>query len=161
MPTQDQLRRRTADFEREYPESLSDRLQWWVRVLDIDRIRLFQVLGLSGLQAARTPLTDMPRVVDAQEDRAEIVDDMLGYLLASYDYDLPASAQPCTNPWSPRPRKRAVPVSPFRFPTLPPQVRRGLLLNQIVLGGPSGPLALLAYLSEPTTSNGRRGKRTR
>ena len=31
MPTQEQLDRMVAEFEREYPESLSDRLKWWVR----------------------------------------------------------------------------------------------------------------------------------
>ena len=51
---------------------------------------LFRLLGLSGSEATRTPLTALPRVVEAQVDQAEIVDDMLGQLLASFDYDLPA-----------------------------------------------------------------------
>jgi hypothetical protein len=165
MPTQEQLRQRTADIEREYPESLSDRIQWWARVLDIDRIRLFRLLGLSGSEAARTPLTALPRLVDVQVDRAEIVDDMLGQLLASFDYDLPALRTALHQPVNTaaeenRPGKRR-PGEDVPLPYTPsPQVRRGILLNQIVAGGPFALRALQAYLSEPTTGNGRRGKRT-
>ena len=141
MPTQEQLDQRTAEIEREYPESLPDRFQWWARVLDIDRVRLFRLLGLSGSEATRTPLTALPRVVEAQVDRAEMVDDMLGQLLASFDYDLPALRAALHEPLGTpseekRPGKRRsgedVPL-PY---TPSPQVRRGMLLNQIVAGGP-------------------------
>jgi hypothetical protein len=165
MPTQEQLRQRTEDIEREYPESLPDRLQWWVRVLDIDRIRLLRLLGLSGSEATRTPLTDLPRVVEAQVDRAEIVDDMLGQLLASFDYDLPALRtalhQPVDTPSEEKHpgQRRAGEDVPLPY-TPSPQVRRGILLNLIVAGGPFALRALQAYLSEPTTGNGRRRKRT-
>jgi hypothetical protein len=166
MPTQEQLRRRTEDIEREYPESLSDRLQWWVHVLGIDRIRLFRLLGLSGSEATRTPLTALPRVVDAQVDRAEMVDDMLGQLLASFDYDLPAFRTALHQPVDtaseekhPGQRRTGEEV-PLPY-TPGPQVRRGILLNQIVAGGPFASRALLAYLSEPTTTgNGHRRKRS-
>ena len=80
MPTQEQLRQRTADLERDSPEALADRIPWWARVLGIDRIRLLRLLGLSGSEALRTPLTALPRVVDAHEDRAEIVDELLSHL---------------------------------------------------------------------------------
>jgi hypothetical protein len=40
MPTQEQLDRNVAEFERQYPESLAERLAWWVRVLGVDRILL-------------------------------------------------------------------------------------------------------------------------
>jgi hypothetical protein len=165
MPTQEQLRQRTADIERKYPESLSDRIQWWARVLDIDRVRLFRLLGLSGSEAARTPLTALPRVVEAQVDQAEIVDDMLGQLLASFDYDLPALHTVLHEPVETaskekRPGERR-PGEDVPLPYTPsPQVRRGILLNQIVAGGPFALRALQAYLSEPTTGNGRRGKQT-
>ena len=166
MPTQEQLRRRTEDFERESPESLSDRLRWWTQILGIDRIRLFRLLGLSGSEAARTPLAALPRVVDAQEHRAEIVDDMLGQLLASFDYDLEAFRDALHQPASPdseegRPGKRR-PRADLPLPYTPgPQARRGILLNLIVAGGPFALRALQAYLSEPTTTgDGRRGKRT-
>ena len=108
MPTQEQLRQRTEEIEREYPESLSDRLKWWVHVLGIDGIRLFRLLGLSGSEAARTPMTALPRVVDAQEDRAEMVDEMLGQLLASFDYDLLAlrnALHPLAEPAPEKPRR--------------------------------------------------------
>ena len=167
MPTQEQLRRWTEEFEREYPESLPDRLKWWADVLGIDRIRLFRLLGLSGSEAARTPLTALPRVADEQVDRAEVLDDMLGQLLASFDYDLQALIAALHEPVGPtsqekgkgRAERRPDDVVPLPY-TPGPQVRRGLLLNQIVAGGPFALRALQAYLSEPTTGNGRGGKRT-
>jgi hypothetical protein len=165
MPTEEQLRQRTADIEREYPESLSDRIQWWAHVLGIDRIRLFRLLGLSGSEAARTPLTALPRIVDAQVDRAEIVDDMLGQLLASFDYDLQAFRSALHQPvelaaeGKRRGKRQPSVVAPLPY-TPGPQVRRGILLNQIVAGGPFASRALLAYLSESTNGDGRRGKRT-
>ncbi len=141
MPTQEQLRQHVAEFERQYPESLSDRLVWWARVLGIDRIRLFRLLGLSGSEAARTPLAALPQVVDSHEDRAEVVDDMLGQLLASFDYDLQALCSALHRPVEPatreKPRIRRPPGVVFPLPYTPgPQARRGILLNEIVAGGP-------------------------
>ena len=154
MPTQEQLRQRTADIERNYPESLSDRIPWWARVLDIDRVRGFlRLLGLSGSEAARTPLTALPRVVEAQVDQAEIVDDMLGQLLASFGLR-PASLAHCTTRARGHlpPRKstgQAPSGEDVPLPYMPsPQVRRGILLNQIVAGGPFALQTLQAYLSE-------------
>ena len=50
MATRDQVLQMAAEFERDYPESLSDRLEWWAHVLGIDRVRLFRLLGLSVLR---------------------------------------------------------------------------------------------------------------
>ena len=164
MPTQEQLRQRTADIEREYPESLSDRIQWWARVLDIDRVRLFRLLGLSGSEAARTPLTALPRVVEAQVDQAEIVDDMLGQLLASFDYDLPALRTVLHEPVDTASEENrpgnAVPVRTFHFPTRPVRRCGGVSSSTRSSRVGRSPCALQAYLSEPTTGNGRRGKQT-
>jgi hypothetical protein len=165
MPTQEELRQRTADLERDSPESLADRIPWWAHVLGLDRIRLFRLLGLSGSEAVRTPLTALPRVVDAHEERAEMVDDMLGHLLASFDYDLQALRAALHQPAGPATEEKGQgqrrPGAAVPLPYTPgPQARRGILLNQIVAGGPLAPRALLTYLSEPTTGDGRRGKRT-
>jgi hypothetical protein len=163
MPTQEQLRQRTAELERDSPEALADRIPWWARVLGLDRIRLLRLLGLSGAQAARTPLTALPRVVDAHEDRAEMVADMLGQLLASFDYDLQALRTALHQPGGPATEEKGQgrPGGAVPLPYTPgPRARRGFLLNQIVAGGPLAPRALMTYLSEPTTGDGRRGKRT-
>ena len=165
MPTQEQLRQRTADLERDSPEALVDRIPWWAHVLGLDRIRLLRLLGLSGAEAARTPLTALPRVVGAHEERAEMVDDMLGHLLASYDYDLQALRAALHQPEGPateeqgQGQRRTDAAVPLPY-TPGPQARRGILLNMIFAGGPLAPRALLTYLSEPTTGNRRRGKRT-
>ena len=165
MPTQEQLRQRTAELERDSPEALADRIPWWARVLGLDRIRLLRLLGLSGAEAARTPMTALPRVVDAHEDRAEMVDAMLGLLLASYDYDLQALRAALHPPAGPATEETGQgqrrPGAAVPLPYTPgPQARRGILLNQIFAGGPFALRALQAYLSEPTTGAGRRGKRT-
>jgi hypothetical protein len=55
MPTQDQLQRLVAEFEREFPESLIDRLNWWARVLGINRIRLSRLLGRDSNSTAFQP----------------------------------------------------------------------------------------------------------
>jgi hypothetical protein len=106
MPTLKQLQRQVAEFETKYPEPLVDRLKWWVSVLGIDRIRLFRLLGLSGVEAARTPLTALPDVVNSHEDWAEIVDEMLVRLLASFDYDLAAFRAALHSPIGPSSEKR-------------------------------------------------------
>jgi hypothetical protein len=165
MPTRDQLSQRVAEFERQYPESLSDRLKWWAHVLGIDRIRLFRLLGLPGAEAVRTPQAALHQVVDSHEDRAEIVDEMLGQLLASFDYDLPALRTALHRPLGDASEeKRRVTRQPGVIVPLPytpgPQARSGILLNEIVAGGPSALPALLAYLSESRTGDGRRGGRT-
>jgi hypothetical protein len=164
MPTQEELRQRTVEIERDSPEALADRIPWWVHVLGLDRIRLLRLLGLSGAEAARTPLTALPRVVDAHEDRAEMVADMLDLLLASFDYDLQALRAALHQPAGPATEDQGQgqrrPGAAVPLPYTPgPRARRGFLLNLIVAGGPLAPRALLTYLSEPTTGDGRRGKR--
>lgn len=165
MPTQEHLRQVVAEFERQYPESLIDRLKWWVHVLGIDRIRLFRLLGLSGPEAARTPLKALPQVVESHEDRAEMVDDMLGQLLASFDYELAAlraalhSRAGLTPKEESRIARRPSGIVPLPY-TPGPRARSGLLLNQIFAGGPSALRALLAYIGEGRAEGRRRGRRT-
>jgi hypothetical protein len=153
MATQDQVLQMVADFERDHPEPLSDRLKWWTHVLGIDRVRLFRLLGLSGREAANTPLRALAKVVASHEDRAEMVDEMLGHLLASFDYDFTAFRSALHGPVAAAPKekrritRRADLVVPL--PYVPrPQSRSGILLNQIVAGGPFALPALMAYLRE-------------
>ncbi len=159
------FRQMVAEFERKYPESLSDRIKWWVHVLGIDRIRIFRLLGLSGPEAARTPLGSLPQVVVSHEDRAEMLDEMFGQLLASFDYDLAAFRTALHSTVSSDLKEmRQVPRRPDVVAPLPysprPEARGGMLLNEIVAGGPSALPALLAYLRDGKADDGRRGKRT-
>jgi hypothetical protein len=165
VPTRDQVRHMVAEFERKYPESLSDRLKWWARALGIDRIRLFMLLGLSRAEAARTTLRSLPRVVASHEDRAEMVDEMLGQLLASFDYDLSALRTTVHSSLSPAPKeKRRVTRRPAAVVPLPyvprPRAWGGILLNEILAGGPSALPALLSYLRKAKSVDGPRGRRT-
>ena len=164
MPTQEQVRRRVAEFEHQYPEALPDRLRWWARALGIDHARLFRLLGLSAPEATRTSWADLPRTVGERGDRAELVDEMLGQLLASFDYDLEALREALHRPVGPTSRaeeridRRPDVVVPLPYSPRS-QARRGILLNEIVAGGPSALPALLAYLSERRADEGRRGRR--
>lgn len=162
MPTQEQLGHDVDEFESQYPEALADRLEWWADILGLDRIRLFRLLGLSGPEAARTPRTALRQVVESHEERAEMVDDMLLHLLASYDYDLPALRMAMHQPdgtasgGGERPTtRRSVDVVPLPY-TPSPQARKGILLNLIFAGGPFALRALQAYLSEAGDGEGRR-----
>lgn len=164
MPTQEHVERLVAEFERQYPESLSDRLKWWAHVVGIDRIRLFRLLGVPGGEAARTPVSALARIVKANEDRAEMVDELLGQLLASFDYDLPAFRQALHAPLKPaaeeeqRVTRRPGSVVALAYT---PRARSGILLNEIVAGGPSALPALLAYLREARSGGGGPGTRAR
>lgn len=165
MPTQEQVRHLVTKFERDYPKTLSARMKWWARVLDIDHIRLFQLLGLSRTEAVKTPQSDLPRIVESHEDRAELVDELLAQLLASFDYDLPALRTAIHSPIGRESKEgrrithRRDVVTPLPYtPTL--QSRGGILLNEIVAGGPSALLALMAYLAEADTVGGHRSGST-
>ena len=85
-----------------------------------------------------------------------MVDEMLGQLLASFGYDLPAFREALHSPMGLAPKeKRRVTRQPGVIVPLPytprPQERNGILLNEIVAGGPSALPALLAYLHEART----------
>ena len=94
-----------------------------------------------------------------------MVDEMLGQLLASFDYDLTAFRTALHSPVGPAPKeKRKVTRRPGFVVPLPyaprPQERSRILLNEIVAGGPSSLPALLAYLREARAGDGRRGRQT-
>ena len=162
MPTQEQLHRLVLKFERDYPKSLSARLKWWAHVLGIDRVRLFQLLGLSRTEAAETPQSDLPRIVESHEDRAEMVNEMLAQLLASSDYDMAALRTAIHRPVGPATREggriasRRGGITPLPY-TPTPRSRDGILLNEIVAGGAFALPALMAYLADAETDAGHRG----
>src|SRR3954464_13332020 len=85
MPTQEEVARLAADFEAQYPEDLVSRLKWWVRVVGIDRTRLFPLLGVTQFRAVRASLSDLDEIVAHHESRAEMVDEILAQLLASFE----------------------------------------------------------------------------
>jgi hypothetical protein len=160
MPTQERLRQLVAEVKSQIPEEpLSARLESWVRVLNIDLVRFFWLLGLPDSQARQATLAALPQVVESHEDRAEWMDGLLLELLASCDYDLEVLRTAMHPPVGPATTEQQ-PDGVFRLPYTPsPRVRRGLLLNQIVAGGRDAPLALLAYLSEANNGNSRRARR--
>jgi hypothetical protein len=160
MPTVDRLRQLVAEVKRQIPEEpLSDRLESWVRVLGIDLVRFFRLLGVPDSQARQATLAALPQVIDSHEDRAEWVDELLSQLLASCDYDLEVLRTAMHPPAGPASEEQR-PDAGFRLPYTPsPRVRRGLLLNQVVAGGPDASRALLAYLSEESNGDGRRARR--
>ena len=51
MPTHEKARELADAFEAAYPEELPKRLQWWCRVLGIDRVRFLRMMGMSVIEA--------------------------------------------------------------------------------------------------------------
>lgn len=156
MPTEEELWRQVRAFEREYPDSLPERLTWWRSKLGFDLVRLLRLLGLTTAAARRTSESDLERIVSQREERAEQIDDMLRHILASYDYNVPwmseafhRAAESGVEAASLETRRRNEAVRlPYR---VGPKQRMGLLLNEVVGGGPNAYSALQAYLTDPGT----------
>jgi hypothetical protein len=154
MPTQAQLRRMVEDFERDYPNSLPERLKWWSRELGIEKVRLFRLLGMSATEAKRTPWAALKRAVSERKDRAEQVDEMLGQILASYDYNL-AAMKEALHPHENVKNARPSPMTQLRRDAgrlqerTPLEHRTRILLSAIAGGGPAALSALTTYLLKP------------
>ena len=85
--------RKTAElakkFDAVYPEELSARLQWLCKVLDIDRVRLLRMIGMSAQEAAQRRNKDLKDLLKNPEwaQNAWLVEGTLHRLLALFHYD--------------------------------------------------------------------------
>ena len=152
MSTDDRIRQHAERFEQEAPESLPERLQWWSTRLGIDRVRLLRLMGMTHSEALRRRTNSLVEIVAEREEGAEQADDMLGRLLAFFEYDLDAFCLALHHPIGPEHREasrvKRRPGEVFSLPYYPrPEQQAGLLLNEIITGGPRAMPALLAYLS--------------
>jgi hypothetical protein len=92
MPTEREVHRLARAFERVYPETLPERLQWWSDVLGIDRVRFLRVLGMTQEEANASRAVPWSEILKTREDQGWWVDGALGELLALFSYDWKAFA---------------------------------------------------------------------
>jgi hypothetical protein len=87
MPTLEKVRELAANFERSYPEELPAQLDWWAKVLEIDRSRILFLMGMDGLEIVRAGGRPWSKVIEAESDRAAWLEELLSQLVAIYSYD--------------------------------------------------------------------------
>jgi hypothetical protein len=141
-----------AEFEREYPEELPDRLRWFTERLGIQPYHLLRLMGLSRPEAealAKGPLDWDAVIARYSEESAWWAEGTVMNLLSYYHFDWHALRERLHQPPDRsmriyRPGGWA--VSPDE---LPREERESILLTLIAEGGPRSSAAALAYLLHP------------
>ena len=142
-------------FDAAYPEELPARLQWWSKTLDIDRVRLLRMIGMSARQATQKKDEDLKEILKSPdwEANARLVEGGLHRLLSLYQYDWPTLAErihrpvkETEKPEASRVTRRKGAVKQLR--DTPNGDAAGLLINRMAEGGPQSMSALLAFLAE-------------
>ena len=155
MDVVEQRQQWAADFEREYPEELPDRLRWLVERLGIRPYHLLRLMGLSRPEAeelAKGPVDWDAVVAKYTEESGWWAEGTVMDLLSRYHLDWHALRERLHQPPDRtlrfyRPGGWA--VSPDE---LPPEEREPVLLALIAEGGPRSSAALLAYLLQSADS---------
>jgi hypothetical protein len=141
-------------FDAVYPEELPARLRWWSKNLDIDRVRLLRLMGMSARQARESKDRDLKEILKSPiwESKAQLVEGALHRLLALFHYDWHTLAERSHNPVVP-----TEPAQPSRVShrkgagTRPRSMLNGdgadLLLRRLAEGGPQALPALLEFLA--------------
>ena len=156
MPTLEESNKWADDLERECPEDLPERLEWFTRRLGIERGRLLRLMGLSPDQIARLERggfteADWDELVEQHRAQALWVEDTINHLLAAFHYNADALAHRLRRPPAkgeirvPRPGGEVV-----NLEDLDEKGREQVLFDRIAQGGGGATAALLAYLSQPS-----------
>jgi hypothetical protein len=156
VPTLEEINQWADDLERECPEELPRRLEWFTHRLGIDPGRVLRLMGLPPDQVIRLEsggLTEgrWDELVQQHQAEAVWVEDTINHLLAAFHYNADALAERLKRP----PAKGEV-----QFPRLGGVVvnledldvndREQVLLEQVAQGGAGAIAALLVYLSQPS-----------
>lgn len=158
MPSQTKARQLATKFEKAYPNSLSERLEWWCHVLGINRSRLLQMMGMPVDEAKRVKGASWSDILEKKEweENAWWVEGKLHELLALFDYDWEALADRLHHP---RETQRQEPSRVTRqkddiasLQYEPSNDGTEILLNQIAKGGPESFPALISYLARERSS---------
>ncbi len=150
MDIVEQRREWAADFEREYPEELPDRLRWFTERLGICPYHLLRLMGLSREEAQEVgkDCVNWGAVIARySEESAWWAADRVRDLLRDSRWNWRALRDQLRQPID-RPLRVLRPggweVSPYE---LPPEERETVLLTLIAAGSASS--YLLAYLTAP------------
>jgi hypothetical protein len=153
MPTLEQVRKWADDFEREYPEELDDRLDWFVDQLGVRQEQLLRLMGIPRKDIADLTargVVDWSGVVQrVGEDAAWWAESALRRTLVLYQYDWKALKERLRRPVDEefelvQVGGRVVPLS-----RMPADQREEALLTLAAQDGPQSVTALIAYLSHP------------
>ena len=95
MPTHKKARQLATEFERAYPETLSERLAWWCRILGINRFRFLRMMGLSSDEADNQKNKNWEAILKKKEweENGWWIEGKLHDLLSLFDYDWKALAE--------------------------------------------------------------------
>jgi hypothetical protein len=151
MPTLEQTRAWAADFERVYPESLPDRLRWFVSELGISQNHVLRLMGVPREQVEQLAegSVDWDWVVKQfGEGPAWWAESTIRQALVFYQYDWRAFKERLSRPVDKEfevtePGGRSSPLG-----SLPADRREEVLLVLVAQGGPQSTSALIAYLSQ-------------
>jgi hypothetical protein len=153
MPSYRKARELATKFDREYPETLPDRLAWWCRILGIDRPRFLRMMGLSAAQARKEQNTGWDELLKRKhlEENAWWVEGKLSELLAMFDYDWNALSDRLHHGADAEQEEQSRVQRPdgdiVKLQYGPSNNGADTLLNQIASGGPESFSALISYLA--------------
>jgi hypothetical protein len=154
MPTHKRARELADAFEAAYPEELPQRLQWWGRVLGIDRVRFLRLMGMSVKEAREKKSQEWDTILQDRDwsEKGWWLEGKLHELLSLFAYDWKALAEHLCNL-----QAQAQGEEPNHVTGPKGTVERSWygpngegterLLNLLALSGPESLSALLAYLA--------------
>jgi hypothetical protein len=162
MPTYERARELADAFEAAYPEELPQRLQWWCRVLGIDRVRFLRLMGMSTKEAKAKKSQEWQTILQDENwmNKGWWVEGKLHELLSLFDYDWQALAAHLRHlqvrAEGEEPTRVTRPKGTVERPRYGPngdETER--LLNILAQSGPESLSALLAYLATSADDTAR------
>lgn len=144
MPSAKKARRLAIEFEKAYPETLSERLAWWCSMLGINRFPFLRLMGLSTEEANLHKNKSWESILSNKEweENGWWLEGKLHDLLSLFDYDWTALMEQIHQ------------TAPAKGQYLPNANGTEFLL-QVAAGGLDSFVALLAYLSRSSHPRGR------
>jgi hypothetical protein len=145
----------SADFDREYPEELPDRLRWFTDRLGIRPYHLLRLMGLSRPEAeelARRPVNWDAVIAQYSEESAWWAEGKVMALLAGCHFNWHALRERLRQPLDRASRVLRPGGWDISPDELPPEERETVLLTLIAAEGGGWSPHLLAYLAQPSAT---------
>jgi len=151
MPTINEARAKAREFARARSQlkTLADRMKWWGHVLGIDNQRLLMLMG-----APATKTVNWTEIARQWPDKCAWLDDILGQLVAMFDYDWRAFSSYLHDRSQPEKNAKPEAEKRLRGPSQPDKV----LLSTLAEGGPLALQAVLRFLAG-SVEHGRNSRR--
>jgi len=156
MPSYQRSRKLAAQFDKVYPQSLVERIEWWSKQLEIDQVRFLRMFGMSKEDALKNRFKTWHEILSVSpwEENAWRVEGMLHRLLSHFDYDLPAlvlrlhreANRTASESEQARHEGLGIVESPSVLNGDDNGENREVLLNDLARGGPQAMSSLVEYL---------------